>query len=986
MSHTTGDGMHETRGIGRMPLSNVRRSAWCRGRRLVRTAACLLAGIICLQSAFAQTAESEEITPIAWPDTPAAIERVLSAEYLSPDEAKDKRIFFGRYSAADLDTPARAARAALIRGVFDDPSFDAAEIDPLDRAEAMVMRGDLADALALLTGKQSVRAVRLRALALEKLGKYDDAAGEADAVIARLTGRNMTDASEVVDAVRLLAQRIRIKGPVNAGKDGPGGAADYQWMIQTLGQVRTTMDRFSWPAILAEGELLNARDNKSEAAQAFSQAIEMNPTAARAWEMLGRLTIDGFQFDKTESIAARLDLLDGAFDPEHPDDGAKGASPAAAMLRARALLRQSEGALAIAAIAPALERFPKMPELLALKCAAEGVSFNADAAAMCLKSYDAQFPGSGDAVYEIGRALSESRQYAPAAAYLAEAHRRMPFAPEPSIDLGLLHVQDGQDDKALEALEKAFALDPFNVRADNSLRLVRELTTYAKVESPHFIVRYKAVKDAGAGGGGGGGGDLGGPDGVLAREMIKPLEENYRIVTGAQPGGIDHEPKNKTLIDLMPDHEWFAVRIAGMPQIHTIAASTGPLIAMEAPRDGPKHNGTYDWVRVLRHEYVHTVSLSRTNNRIPLWFTEAAAVYLELSPRDYSTCQMLTRAVETKDLFDFQQINLAFVRPKHPSDRSKAYAQGHWMYEYIVEKYGAKAPLDLMDRYAIGVREEEAFQQVLGVPRVKFSQDFAAWAEDQVRAWGLLPPAGQPTIRQLLAREAIKSSYLPEGVEKDSDEAKAHARALTLIAEARSPSAEDPVEAALDLDAVELPAPTEAMITAWLREFPTHPDVLELNVDQYVAMTGGIITVDAEPLFLRYAAARPVDPKPHRLLAKMYLDEAASDPSLLATQANRAVPHLEYLDAREQRTPLYAMELARRYATMGDFTKASAKAERATQIAPYDARTRELAATIAIQAKDLPTAERHIVALTVLEPDREIHRKRLEAVRKMEGK
>ena len=70
---------------------------------------------------------------------------------------------------------------------------------------------------------------------------------------------------------------------------------------------------------------------------------------------------------------------------------------------------------------------------------------------------------------------------------------------------------------------------------------------------------------------------------------------------------------------------------------------------------------------------------------------------------------------------------------------------------------------------------------------------------------------------------------------------------------------------------------------------------------------------------------------------------------------------------------------------LGLLVSASLAAVLAPWIAPYDPRPRELAATVAIQAKELPTAERHIVALTVLEPDREIHRKRLDAVRKMAG-
>ena len=63
--------------------------------------------------------------------------------------------------------------------------------------------------------------------------------------------------------------------------------------------------------------------------------------------------------------------------------------------------------------------------------------------------------------------------------------------------------------------------------------------------------------------------------------------------------------------------------------------------------------------------------------------------------------------------------------------------------------------------------------------------------------------------------------------------------------------------------------------------------------------------------------------------------------------------------------------------------KAIASAERATQIDPFNAPTRELAATIALQAHDLAGAERHIAALTQIEPTREIHKQRLEAVRKM---
>jgi hypothetical protein len=70
---------------------------------------------------------------------------------------------------------------------------------------------------------------------------------------------------------------------------------------------------------------------------------------------------------------------------------------------------------------------------------------------------------------------------------------------------------------------------------------------------------------------------------------------------------------------------------------------------------------------------------------------------------------------------------------------------------------------------------------------------------------------------------------------------------------------------------------------------------------------------------------------------------------------------------------------------LGEPEKAAAKAERARTIAPYDAGLRELAATVALTRKDYATAEREILALTKLEPDRAIHKERLEKVRKLKA-
>ncbi len=94
----------------------------------------------------------------------------------------------------------------------------------------------------------------------------------------------------------------------------------------------------------------------------------------------------------------------------------------------------------------------------------------------------------------------------------------------------------------------------------------------------------------------------------------------------------------------------------------------------------------------------------------------------------------------------------------------------------------------------------------------------------------------------------------------------------------------------------------------------------------------------------------------------------------------KAIPHLEVLDSLEEKSSAFALELAKLYYQAGEVNEALAKVTRAVHLNPYHAPTREVAAPIAILADRLDLARKHIVALTLIEPDREQHRKRLAAI------
>src|SRR5205814_8826624 len=121
--------------------------------------------------------------------------------------------------------------------------------------------------------------------------------------------------------------------------------------------------------------------------------------------------------------------------------------------------------------------------------------------------------------------------------------------------------------------------------------------------------------------------------------------------------------------------------------------------------------------------------------------------------------------------------------------------------------------------------------------------------------------------------------------------------------------------------------PSAELVQKWLKKYPSDPFVLAAAVKSKMAKQHNKATADDIELLERYAAARPMDVLPHKLLASLYLTGGAADKG---RGPDAAIEHLEYLDAREQHSAGYAIELAKQSAAVGDLEKAAGKAERAT--------------------------------------------------------
>ncbi|MFN3166229.1 MAG: tetratricopeptide repeat protein [Phycisphaeraceae bacterium] len=728
----------------------------------------------------------------------------------------------------------------------------------------------------------------LRAQAHEDLGQYPEAIEQLAPIReqAQADLNAFRTAEDMTAAARAVVMLARLEGRP---------AADFHLANQLLSKSRDEADPLYWPAYVAEAELLMSKGNPRQAMDAINQALSLNPKSSEAWYQFGTMRTRFFDFASASKAVEEL----RAINKEHP---------LADALAVQIALRQKDMATAQEVIAAALKRYPTHRRLLALKAAVQAQTYDEAGKAEALEAFAELAPGNPLAEHAVGLALSDARQYALAEPHLKRAIAMLPGWSEPQLTLGELYMQWGKLQEAATQLETASRLDPFHKEITNQLLLAKEMLGYETIQTEQFVVRY-----------------LPGIDEVLARDVALHMGEMVEAFIER----FQHDPPSLTQVDLMPDDQHFAVRVTGMPDIWTIAACTGDVIAMTPPRPGPKRAyGAYNWLNVMGHEYAHVVNLSQTNNRVPHWFTEGCAVNMETTGRLWSQYALLARCYNTNDLFEYDEINWGFIRPTQPHHRSLAYAQSAWIIQYIEQEHGWDKVLKMIDFYNQGVGEHETIERVFGVGVDAFMRNFMGWAGEQVNAWGM-------------------ASY---GVEPEDETLK------------RLLSADD----ASTIDRGELDAA--------LKAHPGEPDLLRLKAQ--LTLKGDDTDAALEAL-KAYQKARPVDPWADRELARLALQSGASQ---------TAVDSLLTLDKIEGDAPEYAVELSRVYRARKDYDSALRYAERALLREPYNPTFRESAATIAVQKGDLERAAFHVESLEVLEPDRAIHPKRLAVIYKRLGK
>jgi tetratricopeptide (TPR) repeat protein len=452
-------------------------------------------------------------------------------------------------------------------------------------------------------------------------------------------------------------------------------------------------DKDFWPAPYCSGRLFLEKYKKGDAQKDLRRALAINPNAAVVHVALGVAAFHDYEIEDGHQHADRALAINPNL-------------PAARQLKADLFMARDQFSEAMTELERAKEINPIDEETLARIAACHLYGRRVDEFDRLVEAVQSRNPRPIVFYSRLAERLEDHRRFDIAEGYFQKAMAAAPDRAGPRTGLGMLYMRVGKESDAATTLEAAFEMDPFNVRTKNMLEVLDQLKGYQTIETAHFHIKVDEKLD-----------------GILGHYAAKYLEEVYAELTEL----FAFEPPERIQIEILNKgrgqsaHQWFSARTVGLPWIGTVGACTGKVVAMASPRGVEK---PFNWARVLKHEVSHVITLQQTNFQIPHWYTEALAVRCEDYPRPQIWNQLLLERVPAGNLFNLDNINLAFARPKSALDWQMAYCQSELYAEYIQSRFGGDSTARLLDAYRAGLSTTEAVEKTFGVTKSDFESGY----------------------------------------------------------------------------------------------------------------------------------------------------------------------------------------------------------------------------------------------------------------------
>ncbi|HEX9485045.1 MAG TPA: tetratricopeptide repeat protein, partial [Gemmatimonadaceae bacterium] len=273
--------------------------------------------------------------------------------------------------------------------------------------------------------------------------------------------------------------------------------------------------------------------------------------------------------------------------------------------------------------------------------------------------------------------------------------------------LGTNELRSGNLDAGRATLEKAFALDPFNLWHKNTLDLLDEMRGFRTVDRGRF--RFVAPpKEAEA----------------LLPSLAPLLEAAFDTLARLY----QYVPPVPVRLEIYSRHADFSVRTVGLAGLGALGVSFGPVLAMDAP--SARDRGDFNWGSTAWHELTHTFTLGLSGNRAPRWLSEGLSVLEERRARPEwgagVTVEFLAAYLGGR-IRPVSRLNDGFVRPRYEGETILSYYDASLVCEMIEQQNGMSAIVAMLQAYREGLGTSAVFTRVLRTTPEQMDVRFDAW-------------------------------------------------------------------------------------------------------------------------------------------------------------------------------------------------------------------------------------------------------------------
>ncbi|MEO7361294.1 MAG: hypothetical protein ABI120_13260 [Gemmatimonadaceae bacterium] len=277
--------------------------------------------------------------------------------------------------------------------------------------------------------------------------------------------------------------------------------------------------------------------------------------------------------------------------------------------------------------------------------------------------------------------------------------------------VGTNQLREGKLEAGRATIERAFAIDPYNLWHKNTLDLLDELRTFKTIERGNFKLTAPP-KEA----------DL------ISLYLLPLLEEAYDTLSVRYK----YKPAQTVSLEIYRQHADFSVRTVGLTGLGALGVSFGPVLAMDAP--SARARGDFNWGATAWHELAHTFTLGSSDNRVPRWFSEGLSVAEERRARSSWAFD------ETIEFFDAyangklrppSQLNDGFLRPRFEQETILSYNLASLVCEMIEAQFGAAAIPNMLKAWKDGSETPEVFVKVLKITPEDFDKKFDAYMQQR---------------------------------------------------------------------------------------------------------------------------------------------------------------------------------------------------------------------------------------------------------------